>query len=570
MFLDILQSGNTGSTIFSTKFFYSFWWGLRNLSNFGTNLETSSYIWENCFAILICVIGLLLFLFLIGNVQTYIQSESEKFVKIRDSRRMRINTKYRELEKWMSSHDVPDDMKTDTLKNISEYKVVERINKDAGARFMHRCYYKKDFKSDALNFICVKALKRIPILRKLDEQDLIGFCEHKFITTEDKDTLVTEAGQELFHMYLIIDGEIECNDAETMSTRTMHRYDCVGEEVLRWAILNYKKSEGQRARLPISTVDAKCLTDVEAFWIKAPDLLEILQKLNNLELASTSSADQRIEEWLLRNGFPEDLKANIMNCLDQNNLLVEENMHADVDVAFLFGILPRDMKPSMKRHLGMNALKKPVVYEKDSYIVRAGEPLSIMIFILRGKVIFTDTTSSNTTTTSTSEITENFDENVIEIRSYYGEQLLRWASPNNTSSSDNPVISTRNIKCQTKVEALILKAEDLRSAVSKCGSQWNLINNMNYQHLVGDVRDTLADTGDSTSTKIEETSIQLHQGHDMLLEQLVLIRETMFQFRDDMVRRLDDQRQRLDDQGGRLNEMAAFLARLGYTSTSPP
>nr|XP_011460465.1 PREDICTED: probable cyclic nucleotide-gated ion channel 3 [Fragaria vesca subsp. vesca] len=424
---------------------------------------------------------------------------------------------------------------------------------------------------------------QIPVLRKLDEQDLKGFCEHTFITTKDKGTLVTEAGQELFYMCLIIDGVIECNDAETMSTQTMHRYDCVGQELLRWAILNYKRSEEQRERRPISTVDAKCLTDGEAFGIHASDLLEILQKSNNLELASTSSADQRIEEWLLRNGFPEDLKVNIMNCLEQNNLLVEENMHADVDVAFLFGILPRDMKPSMKRHLGMNALKKvpmlqkmheyvleiicnylqPVVYEKDSYIVRAGEPLGIMIFILRGTVFFTDTTSSNTTTTSSSEITENFDENVIEIHGYYGEQLLRWASPNNMSSSDNPVISTRNVKCQTKVEALILKAEDLRNAVSKCGSQWNLINNMNYQHLVGDVRDTLADTGDSTSTKIEETSIQLHQGHDMLLEQLVLIRETMFQFRDDIVRRLDDQ-------GRRLNEMAAFLARLGYTGTSPP
>lgn len=38
-------------------------------SNFGTNLETSSYLWENCFAILISVVGLLLFLYLIGIMQ---------------------------------------------------------------------------------------------------------------------------------------------------------------------------------------------------------------------------------------------------------------------------------------------------------------------------------------------------------------------------------------------------------------------------------------------------------------------------------------------------------------------
>ncbi|PRQ29996.1 putative Ion transport domain-containing protein [Rosa chinensis] len=69
IFVDVLQSGNTESDKFATKLFYSLWWGLKNLSNFGTNLETSNYLWENCFAILICVIGLLLFLYLIGNVQ---------------------------------------------------------------------------------------------------------------------------------------------------------------------------------------------------------------------------------------------------------------------------------------------------------------------------------------------------------------------------------------------------------------------------------------------------------------------------------------------------------------------
>lgn len=152
---------------------------------------------------------------------------------------------------------------------------------------------------------------QIPILRKLDEQDLIGFCEHKFITTNDKDTLITRAGQELFNMYLIIDGVIACNDPETMSTQTMHRYDCVGQELLRWAILNYKRSEEQREHRPISTVDAKCLTDGEAFGIHASDLLEILQKSNNLELASTSSADQRIEVKPFLHGYDDPLLIRI-------------------------------------------------------------------------------------------------------------------------------------------------------------------------------------------------------------------------------------------------------------------
>ncbi|KAK9904375.1 hypothetical protein M0R45_000809 [Rubus argutus] len=78
IFLDSLKNGNTGSIHFAKKFFYSFWWGLRNLSNFGTNLQTSTYVWENCFAILISVIGLVLFLVLIGKVQTFISMKTEK------------------------------------------------------------------------------------------------------------------------------------------------------------------------------------------------------------------------------------------------------------------------------------------------------------------------------------------------------------------------------------------------------------------------------------------------------------------------------------------------------------
>lgn len=42
-------------------------------SSLGQNLQTSNHIWESCFAIFISIAGLLLFLYLIGNVQVSIQ-----------------------------------------------------------------------------------------------------------------------------------------------------------------------------------------------------------------------------------------------------------------------------------------------------------------------------------------------------------------------------------------------------------------------------------------------------------------------------------------------------------------
>lgn len=94
IFVDVLQSGISESTNHPQKFSNCFWWGLRNLrfvhmksldltskfvsyicsfsfffSSLGSNLQPSISTWENLFAAFISVIGLLLFLYLIGNLQ---------------------------------------------------------------------------------------------------------------------------------------------------------------------------------------------------------------------------------------------------------------------------------------------------------------------------------------------------------------------------------------------------------------------------------------------------------------------------------------------------------------------
>ncbi|KAG6745616.1 hypothetical protein POTOM_050114 [Populus tomentosa] len=77
IFLDALQSGVVLSSMdFPQKFFYCFWWGLQNLSSLGQNLQTSTYVWEICFAVFISISGLVLFSFLIGNMQSLRQEEN--------------------------------------------------------------------------------------------------------------------------------------------------------------------------------------------------------------------------------------------------------------------------------------------------------------------------------------------------------------------------------------------------------------------------------------------------------------------------------------------------------------
>ncbi|XP_042985925.1 cyclic nucleotide-gated ion channel 1-like isoform X2 [Carya illinoinensis] len=78
IFQEARQSRILESMDFPRKTIFCFWWGLRNLSSFGQNLETSSYYWENCFTVLISIFGLLLFLYFIGNLQVYMQWEAQK------------------------------------------------------------------------------------------------------------------------------------------------------------------------------------------------------------------------------------------------------------------------------------------------------------------------------------------------------------------------------------------------------------------------------------------------------------------------------------------------------------
>ena len=56
----------------------------RACSSYGSNLQTSAYIWENVFALGISIFGLLLFLYLLGNLQVSTQSFSFHFFSFKN------------------------------------------------------------------------------------------------------------------------------------------------------------------------------------------------------------------------------------------------------------------------------------------------------------------------------------------------------------------------------------------------------------------------------------------------------------------------------------------------------
>ncbi|XP_008357571.1 cyclic nucleotide-gated ion channel 1-like isoform X2 [Malus domestica] len=128
IFTSVLESGITGSTNYFQKFSNCFWWGLRNLSSLGSNLEPSVNGWENLFTTSISIIGLLLFLYLIGNLQMYMQFENAK--REEHNRKLRLTRRTEqfgpEIELWLFKNGIPTKSHKEMKSQVSE-KVQQAI-----------------------------------------------------------------------------------------------------------------------------------------------------------------------------------------------------------------------------------------------------------------------------------------------------------------------------------------------------------------------------------------------------------------------------------------------------------
>jgi cyclic nucleotide gated channel, plant len=99
---------------------------------------------------------------------------------------------------------------------------------------------------------------------------------------------------------------------------------------------------------------------------------------------------------------------------------------------------------------------KPVLYTKESCIVREGDPVDEMLFIMRGKLL---------TVTTNGGRTGFFNSEYLKAGDFCGEELLTWAL--DPRSASNLPISTRTVQTLSEVEAFALKAEDLKFVASQ-------------------------------------------------------------------------------------------------------
>ncbi|EOX95728.1 hypothetical protein QUC31_005189 [Theobroma cacao] len=270
IFIDALESGVVETWDFPEKFFYCFWWGLRNLSSLGQNLKTSTFVGEIIFAVFISIAGLILFSLLIGNMQKYLQSTGVRIEEMR--------VKRQDAEQWMSHRMLPKSLR-ERIRRYEQYKWQETRGVVEETLINN---LPKDLKRDIKRHLCLALLKKVPMFEKMDERLLDAMCDRlKLALYTDKSYIVRE-GDPVEEMLFIIRGNLvstTTNGGRTGFFNAVHLKagNFCGDDLLTWA-LDLQSS----SNLPISTRTVQALKEVEAFALMADDLKFVASQFRRL------------------------------------------------------------------------------------------------------------------------------------------------------------------------------------------------------------------------------------------------------------------------------------------------
>ncbi|KAI7737884.1 hypothetical protein M8C21_032148 [Ambrosia artemisiifolia] len=270
IFLDAFQSHVVETKDFPQKFLYCFWWGLRNLSSLGQNLKTSTYVWEILFALFISILGLVLFSFLLGNMQKYLQSMTVRVEEMR--------VKRRDAELWMSHRMLPEHLK-ERVRRYEQYKWQENRGVDEQSLIYN---LPKDLRRDIKRHLCLSLLTRVPMFKTMDDRllDAMSECLKPVLYTEN--SYIVREGDPVDEMLFIMRGELltmTTNGGRSgfFNSGNLKAGDFCGDELLAWAL-----DPNLSSTLPISTTTVRPITDVEAFSLKADDLRSVASQFRKL------------------------------------------------------------------------------------------------------------------------------------------------------------------------------------------------------------------------------------------------------------------------------------------------
>ncbi|CAJ1781545.1 unnamed protein product [Sphenostylis stenocarpa] len=245
---------------FKERYFYCLWWGLRNLSSYGQNLDTTTYLPETLFCIFLCIFGLVLFSLLIGNMETYLSSMTVRLEEWR--------IRKRDTEEWMRHRQLPPHLQ-ERVRRFVQYKwlATRGVNEEEILQSLPL-----DLRRSIQHHLCLSLVRRVPFFSQMDDQLLDAICERLASSLSTEGTYIFREGDPVDEMLFIIRGQLE---SSTTNGGRSGFFNCIklrpgdfcGEELLTWALM-----PNSTLNLPSSTRTVKALSEVEAFSLQAEDL----------------------------------------------------------------------------------------------------------------------------------------------------------------------------------------------------------------------------------------------------------------------------------------------------------
>uniref|UniRef100_M4ETK0 Cyclic nucleotide-binding domain-containing protein n=1 Tax=Brassica campestris TaxID=3711 RepID=M4ETK0_BRACM len=188
------------------------------------------------------------------------------------------------------------------------------------------------------------------------------------------------------------------------------------------------------------------------------------------------------EQWMHHRMLPPELRERVRR-YDQYKWLETRG----VDEENIVSNLPKDLRRDIKRHLCLALVRrvplfdnmderlldaicmrlKPCLYTEKSFLVREGDPVNEMLFIIRGRLecVTTDGGRSGF-----------YKRSLLKEGDFCGDELLTWAL--DPKSGSNLPSSTRTVKALTEVEAFALIADELKFVAS----QFRRLHSRQVQH----------------------------------------------------------------------------------------
>ncbi|XP_008782071.2 cyclic nucleotide-gated ion channel 17-like [Phoenix dactylifera] len=188
------------------------------------------------------------------------------------------------------------------------------------------------------------------------------------------------------------------------------------------------------------------------------------------------------EEWMRHRQLPHELQERVRRFVQYKWVATR-----GVDEESILRDLPADLRRDIRRHLSLDLVRRvPLFSEMDDQlldaiclrlvsclctegtsIVREGDPVTEMLFVIRG-ILESSTTDGGRT--------GFFNSIILRPGDFCGEELLTWAL--HPKSNANLPSSTRTVKALVEVEAFVLRAEDLKFVAN----QFRRLHSKKLQH----------------------------------------------------------------------------------------